>query len=381
MLLKKLQNKKYKDSKHEEGLRQKLSKLELMIKTAEATEASNTVSIDSPVPTDLIETTIEDETIYTFPTQTPPTPPVISHRIPSPTPNTDVYRLYEFTLLSNQSFVFPPWSSTETLTTDFVFSSLTNSTYQQNTSVPVPSSTPVTKTVQNDKNVSTVQHFFDLVDIPEDLPIPVTALKRKIVQEDYFGSISTKTESIRDLLRRLKNRMGTKKPLVSQSSSTGSSEHTDLWFTTNVTDYLLANFSRASCTNNDLYNEFLPSNQTLALSSTSSSPIKQLVGTRYIKLCQKCPDRGSNSRTLLFLIETRFLLDVDQYRQESSKGLKFQDLINIIELQSRIKVLQFKRKTKTFKVLREFSTKSNPRQLVNKLVLKLGVSNQRVERD
>lgn len=346
ILLRRIQKNKYHDSKHQEILRGKLIKLAEQIREAEAK---------------LLETTTEVDN--TFPTFTPPTPPRFLNRKLSTPPG--LFKMFEFTLLSNQS---------SDLLSDHSENSpdLSSGTPPENTisssvlSTDVPSS-------KKDRIVSTVRHFFDLVDISEDIPTAKPP-KRKLIQEDYFGTLSSKTESMKDLFQRLKNRMlGPKtQETVSPEQDRVNKENVQLWFTDNSTDYLVANLSQVNCSrNNDLFNEFLPSSETIDLNSTSSSPIQQLVGTRYIKFCRECVKNAGKSIRILFLIETQFLLDIQQYRDKIGTVLKFSDLVNMIDLRSRIKVLQFKRKTKKYKALKVIHTDQNPRSVVDRIMRRL----------
>lgn len=355
MLLKFIKKNKYnQDPQNQAAFKEKLNMLKELIQVADEQmnpRDSNSSADDNTQTVKFItagtgETTLsntEDEMVYTFPTLTPPTPPASRHDSSAST-QLKAFKTYEFTLLAKNSFIHPFYIFTPTSTL-------------AGTRSPVPSSVPVTS--QTHDTTTTRVTMDDLINIPEYVPTYRVTPKRKLVHEDYFGSISSsKTESIRELLQRLRSKTLPKKPQV---------EDPTLWFSSNDTNTLLGgNFTESQCTGKDFYNEFFASNETNE-NLTSSPAVKLLLGTRYIKLCNQCV---SQRILLVFLIETRYLLDTVQYRQIKQAYIEIrpEELVDIIELKSRIKVLQFKRKDNTFKVVKEMSTSTNPRFVVKNIV-------------
>lgn len=331
-LMKMLEKKKYRDPDKQIIIMDKLLELRHKINLFEGFTPPSIVS-SNPIPT---ETTTEEEdevdnsTLLMLP---PPTPPI---RYPTPR-----IKHYEFSLLANDSLVLP--------FTRYTTSSLPN------TRLPTPAP---------DRTTTKVTDF----DIPED-HVTHPSLMRKLVYEDDFDSLSSsKNESIRELLLKLKSAA-----LSSKKSSERGNDPT-LWFS-DKTDYASLfgdNFSEAICAGGNLYNDLAASNNVPDDAINTSSPVL-LLGTRYVKLCRHTVSRGS---LLVFLIETRFLLDSVQYRKLSAH-LRKEQLVDIIELKSRIKVLLLQRKKNTFKVLRDFSTDENPRFIVEQILRKLDDSGRK----
>ncbi|KAI5749088.1 hypothetical protein M8J76_004538 [Diaphorina citri] len=386
-LLKMLHKKKYEDPIRQAKIRQKLLMLKEDIKAAEA-EIEGSPSKET-TNYEFLETTTEQEINFTFPILTPPTPPPMnkssttlvtlsSPLIITTTPETEVtimsVNIDETPSTSPTTTQNPPISLNVDHYQNYAFT-LFNDSHSNSAPVTSPLTTPSTAvpSKHNKTKTSKAQHFFDMINISEDLVIGQNLPRRKQVQEDYFGSITSKAEAIRDLLQRLKSRASTKTQV--------SINDTKDWFSNNTNDFLGGtDFSLEMCTDKDLYNEFLPSNETLEFKIPLSSPTKKLIGTRYIKLCRQCHVQGFNTTAMLiFLIETQFLLDTPLYiklQQETQGSIRQEDLVNIIELNSKIKVVQFKSKSKTFKLLKEISTLSNPRLLVNRIVQNIVNTNQ-----